>query len=308
MSQRAGGIDSPARATHGLPRPGYYAITRCMNTPSIGARRAHFRQLHESGCFMLPNPWSAGSARWLEHSGFEALASTSSGLAFSRGQADGDVPVDAVLEHLRTLVQATSLPVNADFEDGHAQDLDTLRDNVRRCIATGVAGLSIEDCHSGGTRQLYTLDTAVARMRTARQALDASTEDVMLIGRAECFLAGQPDLDETIRRLCAYAEAGADCLYAPGLSSHDQIAAVVRAVAPKPVNVLLGPASALAFDDLAAIGVRRISTGGALALSAWSGFAQATRALADNRLDGFHNSMANGDLNQLFAPREQGIT
>src|SRR5690625_5276578 len=206
-------------------------------------RRAAFRQLHAAGCFVLPNPWDVGSARWLAQAGFKALASTSSGYAFSRGKADGDVGVDEVLAHLTELVNATPLPVNADFEDGHARDLDGLADNVRRCVATGVAGLSIEDASGDAAQPLYDFERAVARMRAARSAIDASGEDVMLVGRAEGFLVGRPDLDETLRRLTAYAEVGADCLYAPVLSTREQIKAVVDAVAPKPVNVLLGPRS-----------------------------------------------------------------
>lgn len=276
------------------------AVTR----PDLAQRRAAFRDLHREGCFILPNPWDPGSAKWLAQAGFKALASTSSGYAFSRGKADGDVGVDEVLAHLRELVDATSLPVNADFEDGHARDLEGLADNVRRCVATGVAGLSIEDATGDATHPLYDFDEAVARMRTARQAIDATGEDVMLIGRAENFLVGRPDLDDAIRRLVAYAEAGADCLYAPGLSTREQIRSVVEAVAPKPVNVLMGPAAKLGFETLAELGVRRVSIGGALALAAWSGFTQAAGALLESRFDGFVNTVSHGDLARLFAARE----
>lgn len=273
-----------------------------MSDTTLTAKRARFRQLHDDGFFIIPNPWDIGSAKWLAQAGFQALASTSSGFAFSRGKLDGGVGVDAVLAHLQELVEATPLPVNADFENGHARDLDALANNVRRCVAAGVAGLSIEDRDNGGEHALYGLDEAVDRMQTARDAIDATGADVMLIGRAECFLAGCPDLDETLRRLTAYAEAGADCLYAPGLSTREQIEAVVQAVAPKPVNVLMGPASALTATELAAIGVRRVSTGGALALTAWGGFAQAAQALTEDRFDGFSNMLPRNALVTAFDP------
>ncbi|HEX7341911.1 MAG TPA: isocitrate lyase/phosphoenolpyruvate mutase family protein [Rhodanobacteraceae bacterium] len=272
-----------------------------MNSIDFAERRAAFRRLHATACFVIPNPWDAGSAKWLAHAGFKALASTSSGYAFSRGKADGDVGVDEMLAHLAELVAATPLPVNADFENGHARDLDGLAANVRRCVDTGVAGLSIEDATGDATQPLYDFDEAVARMRTARRAIDASGADVMLIGRADGFFHGQPDLGEIIRRLRAYAEAGADCLYAPGLSTREQVKAVVDAAVPKPVNVLMGPASAIPLADMAALGVRRISVGGALALSAWSGFAQAASRLAEGRFDGFGHGVTHAQLGQLFA-------
>ncbi len=274
-----------------------------MPRKSLAERRAAFRQLHAEGCFVLPNPWDVGSAVWLADAGFKALASTSSGFAFSRGHVDGGVGVDEVLRHYRELVDATDLPVNADFEDGHADSLDDLATNVRRCVDTGVAGLSIEDSTGKREHPLYDFDAAVARLRTARKAIDASGEDVILVGRAECFIVGQPDLDETLRRLEAYAEVGADCLYAPGLSTPGQIAAVVKAVAPKPVNVLMGPAASLTLAELAALGVRRVSTGGALALAAWSGFVKAAKPLAEGRFDGFANIVNHGDMGKLFANR-----
>lgn len=271
-----------------------------MSQSTVTARRKAFRQLHASGCFVIPNPWDIGSARWLAHAGFKALASTSSGYAFSRGKADGDVDVDEVLAHLTELVAATPLPVNADFEDGHARDLDGLANNVRRCVATGVAGLSIEDASGDADQPLYGFDQAVARMHAARDAIDATGEDVMLVGRTEGFLVGQPDLDEALRRLAAYAEAGADCLYAPGLSTRAQIKAVVDAVAPKPVNVLLGPAASLTLAEMADLGVRRVSVGGSLALAAWSGFTQAAGPLVEGRFDGFVNRVTHGELGKLF--------
>ena len=272
-----------------------------MNMPSIAERRTTFRRLHASGCFVIPNPWDIGSARWLAQLGFKALATTSSGYAFSRGQADGAITVDEMLQHCREMVAATPLPVNADFEDGHARGLQQLTDNVRRCVDTGVAGLSIEDATGDATQPLYALDDAVARMRAARAAIDASGQDVLLIARAECFLTGTPDpLDEALRRLVAYAGVGADCLYAPGLRTRDEIVAVVKAVAPKPVNVLIGSAAPFTLAELADMGVRRISVGGALARAAWTGFIGAAAPLIDGRFDGLANLVAHGDLNRRF--------
>jgi 2-methylisocitrate lyase-like PEP mutase family enzyme len=272
-----------------------------MDTPSIDERRAAFRQLHASGCFVIPNPWDPGSARWLAQLGFKALATTSSGYAFSRGEADGAIAVDEVLRYCREMVVATALPVNADFEDGHARDLRELATNVRRCVDTGVAGLSIEDATGDAAQPLYALDDAVARLRAARQAIDASGQDVLLIARAECFLTGHPQpLEEALRRLVAYAGAGADCLYAPGLATREQIAAVVAAVAPRPVNVLMGAAAPFTVAALAALGVRRISVGGALARAAWTGFMAAAKPLAEGRFDGLANLVAHGELNQRF--------
>ena len=272
-----------------------------MNTSSSAARRAAFRKLHESGCFAIPNPWDAGSARALETLGFKALATTSSGFAWSRARADNAMDLDAVLSHCREIVDATHLPVNADFEDGHARDPDGLKNNVRRCIETGVAGLSIEDASGDSSQPLYPFDEAVARMRAAREAIDASGEDVMLIGRAECFLTGHADpLNESLKRLKAYSQAGADCLYAPGVRTREQIGAIVHAVAPKPVNVLIGWPAEFMLADLAALGVRRVSVGSALAGAAWGGFLRAARGLADGRFDGFANNATYAELNKLF--------
>jgi 2-methylisocitrate lyase-like PEP mutase family enzyme len=274
-----------------------------MNAHRFAARRAAFRKLHETGCFLIPNPWDAGSAHALERLGFRALATTSSGYAWSQARADQAPDVERVLEHCREIVEATGLPVNADFEDGHARDLDGLRENVRRCIETGVAGLSIEDSTGDAVQPLYEFDEGVARMRAARQAIDASGQDVMLIGRAECFLVGHADpLNESIRRLRAYAEAGADCLYAPGAAKPEDIRAIAEAVAPKPVNVLVGRAAPYALDDLARLGVRRVSVGGALAGAAWGGFLRAARGLAEGRFDGFADNASHGELDAMFTP------
>jgi 2-methylisocitrate lyase-like PEP mutase family enzyme len=266
-------------------------------------KRAAFRALHESGCFMLPNPWDAGSARYLQHLGFQALATTSSGFAWSTGHADNSVTREAVLAHLRAIVSATDLPVNADFESGFGKDPHEVGESVALAVQTGVAGLSIEDSTGDDAAPLFPLEVAVARIAAARHAIDAHGGDTLLVGRAENFLAGQADLDETIHRLTAYAEAGADCLYAPGLQTREQIEAVVAAVAPKPVNVLVGSASPLTLDTLAAMGVRRVSVGGALARAAWGGFMRAAQALAEGRFDGFEGNAPGAQLNALFAPK-----
>lgn len=268
---------------------------------SIADKRRAFRALHETGCFVIPNPWDVGSARYLAHLGFKALASTSAGFAFSQGYPDRAVPVDKVLAHLSELVAATDLPVNADFERGYADDLDGLAENVRRCVETGVAGLSIEDATGDKGKPLYDLDDAVARIRAARAAIDRSGEDVLLVGRAECFLVGQPDLDETIRRLRAYGNAGADVLYAPGLKTREQISTVVAAAAPKPVNVLMGAAAEFTVNDLSALGARRISIGGALARAAWGAVTRAAKLIAgEGRFDGLAQGTPSAELNGLF--------
>jgi len=272
-----------------------------MSRPSVADKRRLFRELHRSGCFVIPNPWDIGSARYLQSLGFKALASTSSGFAWSCGYADGAVPREQVLAHLRELAAATDLPVNADFQNGYAHEPDGVAESVRLAIETGVAGLSIEDSTADSAKPLYDLDTAVARMRAARRAIDSSGGDVLLVGRAECFLVGRPDLDQTIVRLKAYAQAGADCLYAPGISTRDQIDAVVRAVAPKPVNLLLGFPSELTLTDIAALGVRRISVGGALARSAWAGFMRSARLIAEQgSFAGFADAAAGRELDRFF--------
>ncbi|HET9983815.1 MAG TPA: isocitrate lyase/phosphoenolpyruvate mutase family protein [Longimicrobiales bacterium] len=273
---------------------------------SISARRAAFRRLHESGCFLIPNPWDVGSARWLEGLGFQALATTSSGAAWAHGKPDGAMTLDEILAHFRALVAATDLPVNADFEDGHARDAHGLADNIARCIETGVAGLSIEDSTGDDAKPLYDFDEAVARMRVARAAVDAAGGDVLLVGRAECFLTGHPEpLKEATKRLVAYAEAGADCLYAPGVRTRQEIETIVRAVAPKPVNVLAGWPIGFTLDELGEMGVRRVSVGGALARSAWGGFMRAAQELAEGRFDGFASAAPGDELNAFFTDRER---
>jgi 2-methylisocitrate lyase-like PEP mutase family enzyme len=268
---------------------------------TVQAKRAAFRALHERGCFVLPNPWDVGSALMLQGLGFQALASTSSGFAWSSGHADGGSSREAVLAHLRTLCAATDLPVNADFESGYAADVDGVRESVRMAVATGVAGLSIEDSTGDAARPLRDIDEAVARMRAARAAIDESGGDTLLVGRAENFIVGRPDLADTIARLSAYADAGADCLYAPGIHTREQITAVVEAVAPKPVNLLIGAASDWTVADVAAMGVRRISVGGGLARAAWAGFLRAARGLAEGgRFDGFAGATPGQELNAFF--------
>jgi 2-methylisocitrate lyase-like PEP mutase family enzyme len=268
---------------------------------TVQAKRAAFRALHERGCFVLPNPWDVGSALMLQGLGFQALASTSSGFAWSSGHADGGSSREAVLAHLRTLCAATDLPVNADFESGYAADVDGVGESVRMAVATGVAGLSIEDSTGDAARPLRDIDEAVARMRAARAAIDESGGDTLLVGRAENFIVGRPDLADTIARLRAYADAGADCLYAPGIHTREQITAVVEAVAPKPVNLLIGAASDWTVADVAAMGVRRISVGGGLARAAWAGFLRAARGLAEGgRFDGFAGATPGQELNAFF--------
>jgi 2-methylisocitrate lyase-like PEP mutase family enzyme len=267
---------------------------------AIQARRDAFRALHRSGCFVIPNPWDAGSAKFLESLGFKALATTSSGSAWSQGRADGAVARAGVLAHLRTIVEATSLPVNADFEAGYAPDAAGVGESVRMAIDTGVAGLSIEDSTGDAERPLRDIDDAVKRLRAARAAIDESATGTLLVGRAENFIVNRPDLDDTIKRLKAYSAAGADCLYAPGLRTREQITAVVAAVAPKPFNLLIGWESALTLKDVEAMGVRRISVGGALARSAWGGFMRTARGLADGRFDGFAGAASGKELNELF--------
>jgi 2-methylisocitrate lyase-like PEP mutase family enzyme len=243
----------------------------------VKAKRAAFRALHEQGCFVLPNPWDIGSVRRLEKLGFAALASTSAGMAWTLGLEDGEVPLDDALSHLRLLCDSTDLPVNADFEAGFADDPEEVATHVRLACDTGVAGLSIED-RTG--RELYPLPLAVERIRASRDAIDRAGGDVVLVGRTEGFLVGRKDIGAAIERLAAYADAGADCLYAPGIQEPAHIEAVVAAVAPKPVNVLLMGAQ-MRLADLAAQGVRRVSTGGALARAAWAGFDEAAKRLRD---------------------------
>ena len=261
---------------------------------------AAFRQLHVAGCFVMPNPWDAGSARLLAQLGFPALATTSAGMAWALGRRDNDVARDDVLAHLRTIAAAVNVPINADFEGGFAIAPEDVAANVRLAVATGVAGLSIEDSTSDAAEPLYPFALAVERVRAARQAIDASGSGVVLTGRSEGFIAGRPDLAETVRRLVAYAEAGAECLYAPGIRTPEEIATVVSAVAPLPVNVLAHTDFAT-VPELAALGVRRISVGGALARAAWGGFMAAAREIADHgTFRGLTTGTPSAELNDAF--------
>jgi len=268
------------------------------------ARRAAFSKLHESGCFVMPNPWDIGTARYLSHLGFKALATTSAGFAFSRGLPDAASVVgrDMVLRHISEIVAAAELPVNADFQSGYALEPEGVAENVRFCVETGVAGLSIEDAVGDGSSALYDLALAVERIKAARAAIAASGARVLLTGRAECYLVGHPQpLKESIRRLQAYAEAGADVLYAPGPREPEDIEAIVAALAPKPVNVLMSANTGLSVSDLAQLGVRRVSVGSALALAAWSGFIRAARAMAgEGSFRGFDGSVRFAELDGLF--------
>jgi len=244
-------------------------------------RVATFHGLHAAGCFVMPNAWDAGSARALEQIGFKALATTSAGFAWTLGRADNHVTLDQVLEHLRIVAGAVSVPVNADFEGGFAVDPEQVSVNVRLAAATGIAGLSIEDSTGDALHPLHEFDLAVERVRAARRAIDESGTGVVLTGRSEGFVVGRPDIDETIHRLRAYADAGADCLFAPRIDNVDHVAAIVAAVAPKPVNLLVN-APFITVAEAAALDVRRISVGGTLARTAWAGFLQAAHEIADS--------------------------
>jgi 2-methylisocitrate lyase-like PEP mutase family enzyme len=266
---------------------------------TIDERRKRFRELHASGCFAIPNPWDIGSARYLQHLGFKALATSSAAFAFSRGLPDNAVPRDTMLAHIRELVEATDVPVNADFENGYADEPEGVAASVRLCVETGVAGLSIEDSTDRPEQALYDVAHAAERIKAAREAIGDS--GVVLVGRAECFLVGRPHIDEVIRRLTAYADAGADCLYAPGIATREHIAAVVAAVVPKPVNVLISAPGGLTIADAAELGVRRVSVGGALARAAWGGFLQAARELAEQgTFGGFADAAPHAELQAFF--------
>jgi methylisocitrate lyase len=263
-------------------------------------KRATFRKLHEAGCFVLPNPFDVGSAKALQHLGFKALASTSAGFAWTIGKADNRVSVDEVCGHLTDISAAVDVPVNADFEGGFAHDPEGVAANVTRGVRTGVAGLSIEDSTGDPAKPLYDRGLAIERIKAARRAIDADGGDVLLTGRCEAFLWGQADLKLVIDRLLAYSDAGADCLYAPGIKTREDIAAVVKAVHPKPVNLMIG-ASGLSLAEAGDLGVRRISVGGSLARAAWGGFMKAAKEMAEK---GTFTELANGypggELNKML--------
>jgi len=269
-----------------------------MTTTTTEKRRV-FRALHEAGCFVMPNPWDIGSALALQGLGFPALASTSAGMAWAMGQADGKTPLADVLAHLTQLAERLDVPLNADFENGFADAPDDVATNVTLAVATGVAGLSVEDSTGEAAAPLYDFDLAVARVTAARKAVDGADPAVVLTARSEGFIRGLPDLTETLRRLTAFAEVGADCLYAPGLREPADIAAVVRAVAPKPVNILT---PGLTVAELAALGVRRISVGGALARTAWGEFLRSAREIATaGAFTAFSRGAPGGELNRMFS-------
>jgi 2-methylisocitrate lyase-like PEP mutase family enzyme len=269
--------------------------------PSTADKRSAFRKLHESGCFVIPNPWNVGTARYLEGLGFKALATTSSGHAHSQGRSDGDQSRDEVLAHFREMAAATDLPLNADFENGFADDPDEVASNVTMCALTGVAGISIEDYTGDDADALYDFDLAVARVKAARAAIDKAGGGVVFTARAEGFIRGRPDLDDVIRRLKAFADAGADCLYSPGIKTREQIEATVKAVAPKAINFLNSGAFGFTVSDLGAMGVRRISVGGTLARVAMDAFIKSAKAIAaEGRFDSFAGVVTNAELNKFF--------
>jgi 2-methylisocitrate lyase-like PEP mutase family enzyme len=267
--------------------------------PSVEDKCREFRRLHESGCFAIPNPWDIGSALYLQHLGFKAIATTSAGFAFSRGVPDGAVKRDDMLAHIKELVAVTDIPVNADFENGYADDPDDVAESVRLCIATGVAGLSIEDAIDRKEKLIYEFDLAIERIRAAREAIGNS--GVLLVGRAEGFLVGRENIDQVMKRLVAYSEAGADCLYAPGFKQRDDIRAIVSAVAPKPSNILIGGAIGLSMEDAGVLGARRVSVGGAFARAAWGGFIRSAKELIEKgTFDELANASSYEELQKLF--------
>jgi len=268
----------------------------------MNPRVTEFRRLHERGCFVLPNPWDIGSARVLVGLGFQAVATTSAGVAWSLGRRDNEISLELSLANLRTIAGSVDVPVNADFEDGFAREPVGVAANVRAAVETGIAGVSIEDSTGEPAQPLYEFSLALERIKAARRAIDDSATGVLLTGRSEGFIAGRPDLAETIRRLTAYADAGADCLYAPGVRTMGDISAIVSAVAPKPVNVLVST-DFTTVSQLADLGVRRISVGGALARAAWTGFLAAAKEIASNgTFATLARNIAVPELNKLFDP------
>ena len=304
-------VSTPSTSVPGLGAGGHDATSHA----ALAARRKAFRTLHERGCFVIPNPWDVGSARYLQHLGFPALATTSAGFAFSQGMPDsGDDTVigrDRSLAYIASITAAVELPVSADFMSGYGREPEDVAESVTRCVATGVAGLSIEDATGDPTSPLFELPTAIERVRAARQAIDRSGpsgKDVLLTARAECYHVGHPDPSrETVRRLQAYAAAGADVLFAPGPQDPAEIKALVEAVAPKPLNLLVVRDIGLRVGDVAALGVRRISVGGALALAAWTGFMRAAQSLkSEGSFAGLASLVPYAEINGLFATELPG--
>ncbi len=273
--------------------------------PSIAEKRQVFRRLHEEGCFVIPNPYDIGTTIYLQSLGFKALATTSAGAAWALGLADDMVGRDDMLAHIKALAETSDVPMNADFGNGFADDPESLAENVRLCVSTGVAGLSIEDFTGDPAKPLYDIDLAVERVRAARDAIEATDRDVILVARSEAYRLRHPDAaKEAMRRLELFAEAGADCLYAPGVRSRAEILALVNAVAPKPINLLIGEPIGLSVSDIAALGVRRISVGGALARAAWGGFMAAAREIAESgTFEELGNAVSFPELNGQFLGR-----
>ncbi|HEY5106236.1 MAG TPA: isocitrate lyase/phosphoenolpyruvate mutase family protein [Caulobacteraceae bacterium] len=271
---------------------------------ALDEKRTAFRRLHDAGCFVIPNPWDVGSAIALQSLGFKAIASTSAGLAWSLGRPDNKVGLERVLAHLTCLAAAADIPLNADFENAFADKPEAVAINVARAVDTGIAGLSVEDSTGDASAPLYEFALAVERIAAARSAIDAAGGGVLLTARSEGFIAGRPDMDETLRRLNAYGAAGADCLYAPGLRNESQIEQVVAAASPKPVNVLTPE---LSVSKLAGLGVRRISVGGSLARAAWGEFLRAAREIADDGdFTAFARAAPGGELNRMFSLKPEG--
>lgn len=274
-----------------------------LSATELQSRRRAFRKLHEAGCFVIPNPWDVGSARYLQRLGFKALATTSAGASWSAGKPDGDLTLDEVIAHVRAMAEATELPLNVDFESGFSEDAAGVARSVARAIEAGASALSIEDATGSASDPIRGIEEAIERMKVARAAIDQHGPDVLLVGRAENFFHGRPDLQDTLTRLKAYSQAGADVLYAPGIKTRAEIEAVVAAVAPKPVNLLIGSDSEFTLADVAAMGVRRISVGGALARAAWGGFMQASRSIAEQGRFVFPQAASGKEINGLFASR-----
>lgn len=267
----------------------------------ISSKRRSFRRLHEQGCFVLPNPWDIGSALFLERQGFKALATTSAGVAWSQGKPDGGLDRDQVLAHMEVMASTCNVPINADFEAGFAKDAEGVYQNVKLAIETGVAGLSIEDSTANPDHPLYTVEQAVERLAAARQAIDEQGGEVVLVGRAENFFIGEPDIEDVISRLQAYGKAGADCLYAPGIRTAQEIYAVVGAVHPKPVNLLVNHASEFSLPDIQKMGIRRISLGSSMAASAWASLSRISQAIVkEGSFAGLAHAFPGRELNQLF--------
>ena len=283
----------------GLVEIGPPILSSLLEMKSIEEKRAEFRRLHERGCFAIPNPWDPGTAKYLQHLGFKAIATTSAGFAFSRGLADGAVKRDDMIAHIRELVEATDIPVNADFENGYADEPNWCAENARLCAETGVAGLSIEDAADRKESPLYDINLAVERIHAVREALHGT--NCLLVGRAEGFLVGREKLDQVIKRLVKYSEAGADCLYAPGFKDRESNKAIIDAIAPKPVNVLIGGPGGMSMRDAEEIGARRVSVGGAFARAAWGGFVRSAKELMEKgTFDELAQATSYAELQSLF--------